>query len=71
MCEDYPCCGHERGDCPTLDSEGNERWTCVVCGKRLPLNAPSSICAKCQERADEESSDEFYDRMDNDHSMDY
>lgn len=19
MCEDYPCCGHDQGDCPNLD----------------------------------------------------
>ena len=49
-CEDYPCCGHEAGDCPTRDSKGNERWTCVCCGKRLPLKASSSICARCQRR---------------------
>ena len=46
-CEDYPCCGHEAGDCPTLDAQGNKRWTCVECGKRLPLKARSSICSKC------------------------
>jgi len=43
-CEDYPCCGHEDGDCP--DSQG--RFTCVGCGKRLPRDASSSICPKCQ-----------------------
>jgi hypothetical protein len=46
-CEDYPCCGHEPGDCPQIDSEGRERWTCVECGKLLPRNASSSICPKC------------------------
>ena len=40
-CEDFPCCGHEAGDCPTLDSQGRGRWTCVEC--RLPLKAPSSM----------------------------
>jgi hypothetical protein len=45
-CEDYPCCGHERGDCP--DSEGC--MTCVECGKRLPRNAKSSICPQCLRR---------------------
>ena len=49
-CEDYPCCGHEAGDCPTRDARGNERWTCVECGKRLPLRATSSICIRCQTR---------------------
>ena len=45
-CEDYPCCGHEVGDCP--DSQG--RMKCVNCGKRLPKNAPSSLCERksCQ-----------------------
>jgi hypothetical protein len=50
-CEDYPCCGHEAGDCPTIDSNGNRRWTCVECGKRLPLKARSSICNGCLRRA--------------------
>ena len=45
-CEDYPCCGHERGDCP--DSSG--RFGCVECGKRLSKRATSSICGKCQRR---------------------
>jgi len=49
-CEDYPCCGHEPDDCPKLDSKGRERWTCVECGKRLPLKATSSICSSCQRR---------------------
>lgn len=49
-CEDFPCCGHESGDCPTRDSNGKERWTCVKCGKRLSLHSPSSICAKCLRR---------------------
>ena len=41
-CEDYPCCGHEAGDCPRIDAKGRERWTCVECGKLLPLSASSS-----------------------------
>lgn len=56
-CEDWPCCGHERGDCPTKDKHGNERWTCVECGKRLPLGATSSICGKCQKRMRREDYD--------------
>jgi hypothetical protein len=42
-CEDFPCCGHERGDCP--DSKG--RMRCVECGKPLSKRATSSICPKC------------------------
>ena len=49
-CEDYPCCGHARGECPETDSKGRERWRCVDCGKLLPISATSSICAKCQRR---------------------
>lgn len=67
-CEDYPCCGHEAGDCPTVDSKGRNRWTCVECKKRLPLKAGSSICGSCQRKMrnrDWESS------LDHDHSMDY
>lgn len=49
-CEDFPCCGHQAGDCPRIDSKGRERWRCVECGKELPLKARSSICLKCQKR---------------------
>jgi transposase-like protein len=51
-CEDYPCCGHESGDCPRIDSRGRERWRCVECGKTLSLRASSSICAGCMRRAE-------------------
>lgn len=60
-CEDYPCCGHEAGDCP--DSSG--RMTCVECGKRLAKNATSSICAKCLRKMnfnDYDSDYDFYNR---------
>lgn len=46
-CEDYPCCGHEAGDCPTIDSKGREIWRCVECGRKLAAKATSSICDKC------------------------
>ena len=42
-CEDYPCCGHDFGDC-------QERMKCVVCGRRQPKTAKSSICLKCRDR---------------------
>jgi NMD protein affecting ribosome stability and mRNA decay len=62
-CEDYPCCGHESGDCP--DSSG--RMTCVECGKRLPKAAVSSICNVCLRRmATRDESD-----LDHDFSMNY
>ncbi len=50
-CEDYPCCGHEPGDCPSIDSKGRARFRCVGgCGKLLPVGARSSICPKCTAR---------------------
>ena len=72
-CEDYPCCGHgttEHGspDCPRIDSKGRQRWSCVGCGKELPLKAPSSICTKCQKRMTRRGWD---NDLDHDHSMDY
>jgi ribosomal protein S14 len=60
-CEDYPCCGHEAGDCPTVDEKGRERWTCTECGRRLPLNSPSSICKRCLRRLDRRGSEGFDD----------
>jgi Zn-finger protein len=50
MCEDYPCCGHELGDCPRIDKQGREHWRCVECGIELKLNTTSSICPKCLAR---------------------
>ncbi len=47
VCEDYPCCGHgpaphgDGGGCP--DTEG--RFRCVLCGRKLPRGAASSICS--------------------------
>ena len=52
-CEDYPCCGHESGDCPRIDSSGRERYRCVGgCGRELRVGATSSICAPCQRKLD-------------------
>ncbi len=60
-CEDYPCCGHEQGDCPTHDKQGRERWTCVECGKLLPVKASSSICKRCQRAMNLRSRDGYDD----------
>jgi hypothetical protein len=46
-CEDYPCCGHADGDCPTIDEDGHRRWTCVICGGTLPRNYYSAVCHDC------------------------
>jgi transposase-like protein len=66
-CEDFPCCGHEPGDCPDRDRHGRERWRCVECGKRLSLKATSSICAKCTRRLNRTG----WDSLDHDYSMNY
>ena len=50
-CEDYPCCGHEAGDCPVTDSRGQQRFRCVECGGLLPARATSSICRRCMAAA--------------------
>ena len=55
-CEDYPCCGHEAGDCP--DSKG--RMKCVECGRRMSNRATSSICASCQCSMAKRDPDDFY-----------
>ncbi len=65
-CEDFPCCGHEAGDCPRVDEGGGEHWRCVGCGSELPLGARSSLCAICQGgiRDGDYDQDELYDRED-------
>ena len=62
-CEDYPCCGHEAGDCP--DSKG--RMKCVDCGKRLSKAATSSICSSCLKRMNRRGQSD----LDHDYSMNY
>lgn len=47
-CEDYPCCGHEAGGCPTLNSRGQLVYPCARCGASLPVNNPSAVCDSCQ-----------------------
>lgn len=50
-CEDFPCCGHEPGDCPSRRRDGSEVWRCVECGGKLPRSASSSICERCMRLA--------------------
>ncbi len=53
-CEDYPCCGHELGCCPDFDENGRQLNMICVCGAKLPIDNPSSICDACMRSEDEE-----------------
>lgn len=57
-CEDYPCCGHESGDCP--DEKG--RMLCVGCSKRVSPKRPNSWCSDSCMRRDlkRQEEREFY-----------
>jgi hypothetical protein len=55
-CEDFPCCGHESGDCPDPDARSCGEWPlpCVECGGRIKHgeeqgNAPS-MHERCADR---------------------
>lgn len=46
MCEDFPACGHEQGCCPRYENGVQMDMVCI-CGKRLPVDNPVSICNTC------------------------
>ena len=62
-CEDWPCCGHERGCCPTFDESGKQVNMICVCGAELPVTSQYSLCAACLGELDEDER-EFYDERD-------
>ena len=49
-CEDYPCCGHEAGGCPSIDAQGRQRFNCATCGTLMSHNARSAVCNSCHTR---------------------
>ena len=60
-CEDFPCCGHELGCCPDYDAETGEQLNMVcVCGAKLPIDNPSSICDGCMKPPPHECSPDEY-----------
>lgn len=53
-CEDWPCCGHEPGECPDYDRKGNVIRKCAGCQARIPVNSRYSLCQGCMDRMDHE-----------------
>ena len=68
-CEDFPCCGHENGCCPSFDDDGRQTDMVCVCGARLPVHNHSSCCDSCLGRGggrddyygDERWSEEYWE----------
>lgn len=46
-CEDFPCCGHELGCCPSYDNTGRQLDMVCTCGAQLPVSNRYSICDTC------------------------
>ena len=47
-CEDFPCCGHESGCCPSFDPDTGEQTDMrCTCGASVPITSEYSICAGC------------------------
>lgn len=53
-CEDFPCCGHEQGCCPTYSESGEQLDMVCVCGARLPATSRYSLCDGCLHACDED-----------------
>lgn len=47
MCEDFPCCGHERGCCPSYDDSGRQIDMKCTCGASVNIGSRSSLCPEC------------------------
>lgn len=47
MCEDFPCCGHESGCCPSYSDDGTQLDMKCVCGVSLPVDHHCSVCDSC------------------------
>jgi len=64
-CEDFPCCGHEAGCCPRFEN-GRQMDMVCVCGKRLPIDNPTSICDRCLR-----DEDDIYEHAEDEGEPDY
>lgn len=70
-CEDYPCCGHELGCCPSFSEDGRQLDMVCVCGARLPVGHYSSCCEGClREAFDDPAYGYGYEDEDEDHDED-
>ena len=58
-CEDFPCCGHESGCCPSYDESGNQLNMVCICGAILPITNRYSICDSCLNRGDDDDREEY------------
>jgi hypothetical protein len=57
-CEDFPCCGHERGCCPDFDESGRQLNMKCVCGATVPIDSPTSLCPACLHDDDDDMMDD-------------
>ena len=51
-CEDFPCCGHEMGCCPSYNESGVQLDMKCTCGASIPVNNRFSLCDSCLELPD-------------------
>ena len=65
-CEDYPCCGHEQGCCPSFNESGQQLNRVCTCGAELPVNNRVSMCDNCLQSDDDcrWGDDDDYDEED-------
>ena len=71
-CEDFPCCGHESGCCPSFDPETGEQTDMrCTCGASVPITSQYSICAGCLATGTDETGDRFGGYDDSPESYDF
>lgn len=68
-CEDFPCCGHEPGCCPRYNESGEQLDMVCVCGRRLPIDNPTSICDSCLESEEEWEENDLEDDWEEEDSI--
>jgi len=63
-CEDFPCCGHQIGECPT----DNKSHICKECGRSfMPDSMTWNYCYPCGQTPrfhSREEADDWHDRND-------